>query len=129
MTTTSSRAGEPAHPLVGADRVSGTAVFDVDGEKLGKVEDIVIDKVSGRVAYAILSSGGVLGIGARFHPLPWRLLTYDPALAGYATPLQPGDLDKAPAIDETRLSGWTDTTDREAIHSFYAGWGIGPYWI
>lgn len=120
---------EPAHPLIAADRVSGTAVFGVDGEKLGRVEDVAIEKTSGVVAYAILTSGGVLGMGARFHPVPWRLLTCDADLGGYATPLRRSDLDSAPAIDETRLSGWTDAAERDAIHSFYAGYGIGPYWI
>ena len=70
-------AKKPAHPLIPADRVNGTDVYNKAGERLGKIEDVAIEKVSGEVAYAILSFGGVLGIGAKFHPVPWKLLKYD----------------------------------------------------
>ena len=66
-------AKKPAHPLIPADRVNGTDVVNQAGEKLGKIEDVAIDKVSGDVAYAILSFGGVLGIGAKYYPVPWKI--------------------------------------------------------
>lgn len=122
-------AKKPAHPLIPADRVNGTDVYNKAGDKLGKIEDVAIEKVSGEVAYAILSFGGVLGVGAKFHPVPWKLLTYDEDKRAYIVPLTKADLEKAPMIDETKLSGWNDEADREAIHSFYAGYGIGPYWL
>jgi len=121
-------AHKPAHPLISADRVNGTDVVSKSGEKLGKIEDVAIEKVSGDVAYAILSFGGVLGIGARFHPVPWKLLTYDTDKRAYVIPMSKGDLEQAPMIDEKELSGWSDELSRDSIHSFYSPYGIGPYW-
>lgn len=121
-------ARSPEHPLIPADRVNGTDVFSKSGEKLGKIEDVAIEKVSGDVAYAILSFGGVLGIGARYHPVPWRLLTYDTHKRAYVVPLDKDDLRAAPTIDETELSGWNDSATRDAIYGYYSPYGIGPYW-
>ena len=118
----------PAHPLIPADRVNGTDVYDTSGEKLGKIEDVAIDKVSGKVAYAILSHGGVMGMGGHYHPVPWSLLTYDVDKRGYVIPCDRDQLERAPAIDEEKMSGWNDGTDRESIYSYYAPYGIGPYW-
>ena len=58
------------NPLIAGSRVSGTAVYNTAGERLGTVEDVMIDKQSGRIAYAVLSFGGFLGIGDKHHPLP-----------------------------------------------------------
>lgn len=118
-------AKKPAHPLIPADRVNGTVVVNKAGEKLGKIEDVAIEKVSGDVAYAILSSGGVLGIGARHHPVPWKLLKYDPDKRAYVVPMSKDDLEHAPMVDEKELSGWTDAQTRDSIYTSY---GVGPYW-
>ena len=118
----------PEHPLIPADRVNGTDVVNQAGEKLGKIEDIAIEKVSGDVAYAILSFGGVLGIGAKYHPVPWRLLTYDADKRAYVIPVDKSALEKAPMIDETELSGWNDSLSRDAIYGYYSTYGVGPYW-
>ena len=118
----------PSHPLIPADRVNGTDVVNVAGEKLGKIEDIAIEKVSGEVAYAILSFGGLLGIGAKYHPVPWKLLKYDAEKGAYVIPLQKADLETAPMIDESELSGWNDSLSRDAIYGYYSSYGIGPYW-
>jgi hypothetical protein len=121
-------AKKPAHPLIPADRVNGTDVYSKAGDRLGKIEDVAIEKVSGEVAYAILSFGGVLGLGAKYHPVPWRLLKYDADKRAYVIPLKKADLEKAPMIDETELSGWNDELSREAIYSYYGAYGVGPYW-
>jgi sporulation protein YlmC with PRC-barrel domain len=121
-------AKKPAHPLIPADRVNGTDVYSKAGERLGKIEDVAIEKVSGAVAYAILSFGGVLGLGSKFHPVPWKLLKYDEDKRAYVIPLKKADLEKAPMIDETELSGWNDELSRDAIYSYYATYGVGPYW-
>lgn len=117
-----------AHPLIPADRVNGTDVVGKTGEKLGKIEDVAIEKVSGDVAYAILSFGGVLGIGARYHPVPWKLLKYDTDRRAYVVPMSKGDLEQAPMIDEQELSGWSDELSRDSIYKFYSPYGVGPYW-
>ena len=120
---------KPAHPLIPADRVNGTDVYNKAGEKLGKIEDVAIEKVSGTVAYAILSFGGLLGLGAQYHPVPWKLLTYDADKRAYVIPLEKADLEKAPTIDQTKLSGWTDELSRDEIYAYYGGYGVGPYGI
>ena len=121
-------AKQPTHPLIPADRVNGTDVVNRAGEKLGKIEDVAIEKVSGEVAYAILSFGGLLGIGSKYHPVPWRLLTYDTDKRAYVIPLEKDDLEKAPTIDEGELSGWNDSASRDSIYGYYSAYGVGPYW-
>lgn len=121
-------AKKPTHPLIPADRVNGADVVNKAGEKLGKIEDVAIEKVSGEVAYAILSFGGLLGIGSKYHPVPWRLLKYDPDQRAYVIPLEKDDLEKAPTIDESELSGWNDGVSRDSIYGYYSAYGVGPYW-
>ena len=63
--------------LIGSDKVQGTAVYGADREKIGAIERVMIEKVSGRVSYAVLSFGGFLGIGDDHYPLPWPSLKYN----------------------------------------------------
>jgi hypothetical protein len=63
--------------LIASNKVEGTAVYNRQGEKLGEVYNFMVGKRSGEVAYAIMSFGGFLGIGQKYHPLPWNALTYD----------------------------------------------------
>src|SRR5207249_9128389 len=58
------------HDLIGSDKVEGTAVYRSNGEKVGKIERIMLEKVSGKVAYAVMSFGGVLGLGHDHYPVP-----------------------------------------------------------
>ncbi|WP_419814604.1 PRC-barrel domain-containing protein [Glacieibacterium sp.] len=69
--------------LISADKVQGTAVYDASGERLGTIDSLMLNKRSGKVAYAVMSFGGFLGIGERYHPLPWNVLTYDTDKGGY----------------------------------------------
>jgi sporulation protein YlmC with PRC-barrel domain len=82
--------------LISAERVNGTDVYNPAGDKLGSVEDIMLDKVSGKAIYAIMSFGGLLGIGEKYHPLPWSSLTYDPGKEGYVVSLDKEKLERAP---------------------------------
>ena len=68
--------------LIGSDKVEGTAVYGADSQKIGTIERVMIDKISGRVSYAVLSFGGFLGIGDSYHPLPWESLDYDTSMGG-----------------------------------------------
>src|SRR3954464_12591449 len=86
MTTTT--AGQPletdeTHRLISSEKVDGTAVYNPAGDRLGTVHHLMIDKYTGRVEYAVMSFGGFLGIGESYHPLPWRMLTYDTRYEGY----------------------------------------------
>ena|SRR5690348_564846 len=69
--------------LIAAEKVEGTNVYNPQGEKLGTVDDIMIDKISGRAIYAVMSFGGFLGMGEKQHPLPWSSLKYDERQGGY----------------------------------------------
>jgi sporulation protein YlmC with PRC-barrel domain len=75
--------------LIASNKVEGTAVYNREGEHLGSVYNFMVDKVTGQVAYAVLSFGGFLGLGDSYHPLPWKALRYDTKLGGYVV-----DLDK-----------------------------------
>ena len=72
--------------LIPAEKVIGTDVYNMDGEHLGTVDDVMIDKISGKAIYAVMSFGGFLGIGEKQHPLPWSALTYDKGKGGYPKP-------------------------------------------
>ena len=69
--------------LIGSDKVEGTAVYGANDTKIGSIERVMIDKMSGKVSYAVLSFGGFLGIGDDHYPLPWQSLKYDTNLGGY----------------------------------------------
>ena len=98
----------PAHPLVPAERVTGTRVFTSDGEKAGKITDLAIDKLSGVVTYAIVGPDGLLDSHRRYRPVEWRLLSFDPDKGGYVVPLTATELEAAAtAFDEGELGGWT----------------------
>jgi sporulation protein YlmC with PRC-barrel domain len=103
--------------LISADRVQGTPVFDREGEQIGHVEDVMLDKESGKVAYAIMSHGGLLGAGERYHPLPWSMLRYDMERNGYIVPLDKAQLKDAPTLDQTQIYG--DDAWHQIVHSHY----------
>src|SRR5215471_6229893 len=69
-----------------ASKVQGKSVYNTKGEKIGHVEDIVLDKMSNSIEFAVLGFGGVLGMGEKFHPVPWALLDYSPDMGGYVVP-------------------------------------------
>lgn len=117
------------HPLIPARRVSGADVYNQGHEKIGKVEDLAIDKRSGKVAYAILSFGGLLGMGEKHQPLPWSSLTYDTKLRGYVVDVTAELLKLAPKLDVSDLSGWDDTPSRDEFYAYYGPYGARPYWM
>ena len=87
--------------------MAGTPVYDRTGERLGTIEDLMLDKHSGRVAYAVMRFGGFLGIGERVHPLPWSVLRYDVPLGGYVVDLDRDRLQGAPAYGPGDAPDWT----------------------
>ena len=111
--------------LIASDKVQGTNVYNTAGDNLGTIHDIVIDKPSGVVAYAIMSFGGFLGIGNQYHPLPWSILRYDVDRGGYVANLDKRQLEGAPAYDVGTEPRWEDRAYEERIHDYY---GVGPYW-
>ena len=108
-----------ARRLISADRVQGTPVYDREGGKIGHIEDVMLHKQSGKVAYAILAYGGFLGAGERFHPLPWSLLTYDTGLNGYVAPLDKAQLKDAPTLSRAEIDDDSDAGWAETVHTHY----------
>ena len=111
--------------LIGSDKVEGTAVFGGDGSKIGSIERVMIDKVSGRVSYAVLSFGGFLGIGEDYYPLPWPLLTYNPQLEGYEVNVGEQQLKGAPKYSKHESWDWSDRARDKKVYDYY---GVGAYW-
>ncbi len=86
---------ETSH-LIASDRVEGTVVYNRQGERLGSIDNFMVNKRSGKVAYAVLRSGGLFGMGGDHYPLPWDTLDYDPAQGGYVVDRDAAELEKAP---------------------------------
>jgi sporulation protein YlmC with PRC-barrel domain len=109
-----------------ASKVKGTPVYNVQGEKVGTVEDVVLDKTSNNIMFAVLGSGGVLGMGEKYRPIPWSVLDYDQKMGGYVVPLDRKGLDNAPAYrmeDLTRHDG--GGTIMTETYSYYK---VPAYW-
>ena len=104
--------------LIAADKVDGTNVYNLAGEKLGTVEDVMIDKISGRAVYAVMSFGGFLGMGEKHHPLPWATLKYDAQKGGYMINMDKKLLQNAPTYDMNSEFKWTPEYGRK-VDSYY----------
>jgi sporulation protein YlmC with PRC-barrel domain len=111
--------------IISAGRVQGTNVYNTAGDPLGEIDDVMIDKQSGRVAYALMSFGGFLGIGERYHPLPWNSLKYDTAQGGYVVGVTKEQLEKAPTVGRDETPNWGDRAYETRLHDYY---GVPPYW-
>jgi len=111
--------------LIAADQVEGTSIYNTAGESLGSVDDLMIDKVSGKVAYAIASFGGFLGIGDRHYPLPWEKMRYDTAMGGFVVDIDRRTLEGAPSYSDEETVGWDDPTWGKRVYDYY---GTRPYW-
>jgi hypothetical protein len=105
--------------LIGSDKVEGTAVYGGDGEKIGSIERVMIDKVSGKVSYAVLSFGGFLGIGDDHYPLPWPSLKYDTSLGGYVTGVTVNQLQGAPKYSDEKSWNWGDPSIGRSVSDYY----------
>ena len=111
--------------LIAGSKVSGTRVFNTAGENIGEIQDVMLDKATGKVGYAVMSFGGFLGIGADYHPLPWALLRYDESVGGYVVDLDKTELEGAPAYPANATPDWGDRAFESKLHDYY---GVGPYW-
>lgn len=85
--------------LIASDKVEGTTLYNKDGEKLGQIENFMVGKRTGRVEYAVLSFGGILGLGKNHYPIPWDRLDYNVHLRGYVVDIDKDRLKDAPSYD------------------------------
>jgi hypothetical protein len=111
--------------LIGSDKVEGTAVYGADQKKIGNLERVMIDKISGKVAYAVISFGGFLGVGEDYYPVPWSTLKYDTGLGGYLVGLTKDKLEQAPKYNKATSWNWSRENDQR-VHDYY---GASPYWV
>lgn len=91
-----------------ATTVNGTDVYNTQGDHLGHVDDVVLSKTKGNAVYAIMSFGGFLGMGEKYHPLPWQSLTYDEGKGGYVVNVTREQLEGAPAYASGDEPDWND---------------------
>jgi sporulation protein YlmC with PRC-barrel domain len=108
-----------------ASRVIGSEVKDADGNSLGKIEDVMLDKLDNSIMFAVVGFGGVLGIGEKFHPLPWSVLDFDPDQSAYVVPFTKEQLKAAPADTIQELSRDDGYAARNMAYDYY---NVPPYW-
>ena len=112
-------ATDETNRLISSDKVEGTPVYNPKGERLGKVHHLMIDKYTGHVAYAVMSFGGFLGIGEKYYPLPWKMLTYDPRMGGYVVDLDRDRIEKAPSYTDRDMPDWSDRSYIKRIEEYW----------
>ena len=111
------------HAMISSQTVNGTDVYSPAGDHLGHINELLIDKQSGKVAYAMMGFGGFLGMGEDEYPLPWGKLHYDTNQQGYVTDVTKEQLQGAPDRNENWQS------DRNWERGYYNYYGLPPYWI
>jgi len=102
-----------------AKKVLGTAVQDTSGRKIGEIEDIVLDKQSNNIMFAVVSFGGFLGMGDKYHPIPWSMLDYDPEENAYVVSVTREQLQAAPADSVAALTRGDGQAFRDSAYSYY----------
>lgn len=114
----------PYGALISSEHVEGTNVYSATKEdKVGEIHHLMIDKRSGRVAYAVMSFGGFLGMGESYYPVPWNALKYDTRLEGYVTGITAEQLKNAPALTDDTM--WQNRDWESRLHQHY---GTTGYW-
>ncbi|MDY0747535.1 PRC-barrel domain-containing protein [Paucibacter sp. R3-3] len=107
---------------ISSSKVEGTAVYNLQGDKLGSIDDLVIDKRSGQVRYAALEFGGFLGMGTDRYPLPWDQLRYDTEKDGYLINLDKSVLEGAPRYTEDDEPDYDDDYGRKVYNYYGSTW-------
>ena len=111
--------------LIASDKVEGTPVRRSDGEKVGTIERVMIDKRSGQVAYAVMSFGGFMGLGEGYHTIPWGVLKYSTELDAYELNLTEDQLRGSPRQSAEGKDASFDRDWEEHVHRYY---NATPYW-
>lgn len=111
--------------VLSASTLEGNSVRNSAGEDLGKIEDIMIDIPTGRVAYAVLSFGGFLGIGNKLFAMPWEALSLDEDAHEFVLNVDRSMLESAPGFDK---DNWPDMADASWGEQIYSHYGYKPYW-
>jgi hypothetical protein len=105
--------------LISSEKVTGTSVQNTKGDSLGHIEEIMIDKVSGRVGYAVLNYGSFLGMGGKLFALPWDILKYDTRRDAYVVGIPEERLKAAPSYEAGSEPNWGDPRYDKTLHEYY----------
>ena len=108
--------------LISSDKVNGTSCYNRNGDNIGTIDHLMIDKVSGQVEYAVMSTGGFLGIGENYSPVPWDSLVYDVNLGGYVMDTDRARLEKAPRFTAKAQPNWSDRSYADRVDEY---WQVG----
>lgn len=104
--------------LIASDKVEGTNVYNPEGEHVGSIHNFMVDKLTGKVSYAVMSFGGFLGIGERYHALPWDSLKYDVEFGGYRVSVSREQLEDAPSFGRDE-DPWADPEYGRNVYAYY----------
>ena len=117
--------GGPGPEVMAARTLTGDKVINLRGEELGTIEDIMLDVRSGRIAYAVMSFGGVMGIGEKLFAIPWGALVLDADRECFVLDIEKDRFDEAPGFDKSHWPAMADRSWATEVYSFY---GKRPYW-
>lgn len=117
--------GAASPQISAASSFEGDTVVTAQGERVGEIEDVMIDVCAGRVAYAVISTGGFLGIGERFLAIPWRALTLDTDNAQFILDVDSQRLKGAPSFEKEDWPSMSDEHWARDLHTYYR---TRPYW-
>ena len=115
----SQTAAGPGPDVMAAATLDGNKVLSSDGDDVGKVKDIMLDVRSGRIAYAVLSSGGFLGIGDKLLAIPWHALTLDTERKCFQLAMSSERIKNAPGVDKDHWPSMADQTWATSVHQYY----------
>jgi sporulation protein YlmC with PRC-barrel domain len=111
--------------VLSAATLCGDAVVNPNGENLGRIEELMIDLERGKVAYAVLSFGGFLGIGSKLFAVPFEALELDPDNKRFVLDTPREKLEQAPGFDKDQ---WPDFADPSFGREVYGYYGVSTYW-
>jgi len=109
----------PGPALMGANTLLGNDVYNKDGEDLGDIKEFMIDMASGKVAYAVLSFGGLMGLGDKLFAVPWAALLLDTVNERFTLDVPKTALGNAPGFDKDHWPSMSDKTWAAGVHTFY----------
>jgi sporulation protein YlmC with PRC-barrel domain len=110
---------------IAATRVIGTDVYNSAGDQIGTIEDVMLEKTSNGIMFAVIGFGGFLGLGEKYHAVPWAVLDYDPDRGGYVVPFTKEQLQAAPSYSINELTADDGQKARDASFAYY---NVAPYW-
>lgn len=109
-----------------ASRVIGTDVYSTTGDKIGEIEDVMLNKLDNQIMFAVVGFGGFLGMGEKFHAIPWASLDYEKDKGGYIVPFSEKQLKDAPAHSLNELTENDGEAARDSAFDYYK---VERYWV